>query len=109
MDAYILEGHEPKAVTLDEYFEWQKAEGKEVKRVDSTHVGDIWVSTVFLGLDHGYNGIPVLFETMVFGGDYDLSCDRYHTWAEAEAGHAEWVERIKTPPSTPHEGREEGT
>jgi hypothetical protein len=55
-------------------------------------VGDgfhILVSTVFLGLDHGWGDDedPLLFETMVFGGPNDQDCIRYTTWAEAERGH----------------------
>jgi hypothetical protein len=46
------------------------------------------VSTVFLGIDHNFgNGPPLLFETMVFGGEYDGYCKRYSTWEEAEGGH----------------------
>lgn len=52
------------------------------------------VSTVFLGIDHGFNGSLILFETMIFGGEHDESCSRYSTWAEAEAGHKKWVEKV---------------
>jgi hypothetical protein len=48
----------------------------------------ITVSTVFLGIDHGFGGDrPVLFETMIFGGPYNDHQVRYCTWAEAEHGH----------------------
>lgn len=53
---------------------------------------EIEISTVFLGLDHGYGvGDPLLFETLVFGGPRHMSGDRYSTWEEAEAGHAAFV------------------
>lgn len=66
-------------------------------RVGSTEVGEAWVSTVFLGLDHGWApGPPVLFETMVFGGPFNEEQDRYCTWDEAVVGHAEMVKRIDT-------------
>ena len=46
------------------------------------------VSTVFLGLDHAFDGgTPLLFETMIFGGEHDEYQERYATWDEAEAGH----------------------
>ena len=46
------------------------------------------VSTVFLGMDHSFDGgTPVLFETMIFGGEYDQFQERYCTWDEAEEGH----------------------
>lgn len=66
------------------------------RRVGMTKRWPITVSTVFIGIDHNFEpeGPPVLFETMVFDswrhGDY---CRRYHTWDEAQAGHAE-VEKM---------------
>ena len=55
------------------------------------------VSTVFLGLDHawGERGPRHIFETMVFGGDFDQETERYSTWAQAEAGHHAMVERLR--------------
>ena len=56
------------------------------------------ISTVFLGIDHGFNGIDIiLFETMVFDkkGDGGSVWRRYKTWDEAEKGHAEIVEELK--------------
>jgi hypothetical protein len=56
--------------------------------VSKTQVADIEVSTVFLGIDHQfYNGPPLLFETMVFGGDLDQTCRRCSTWDEAVEQH----------------------
>jgi len=50
------------------------------------------VSTVFLGIDHGFRGgDPVLWETMMFGGNYDLACDRYRSRRDAIVGHEMWV------------------
>jgi hypothetical protein len=52
--------------------------------VSKTQVADIEVSTVFLGIEHQfYNGPPLFFETMVFGGDLDQTCRRCSTWDEA--------------------------
>lgn len=65
--------------------------------------GKKWVSTVWLGIDHGLGqGPPVIFETMVFGlKDFgparpyhtpryqqNYAQERWHTEAEAIAGHA---------------------
>ena len=65
---------------------------RDHKRVAEATVNSMWISTVFLGLDHSYlSGPPILFETMVFPskGDYgDLLCWRYRTKAAAEAGHS---------------------
>ena len=76
------------------------------KRVRQTTLSDgRWVSTVFLGLDHGWGGgRPILFETMVFGakdgeerkdGEWeDEICERYASWEAAIHGHAQIVERL---------------
>lgn len=59
-----------------------------VNIVAQEHVGKVWVSTVFLGLDHSFGqGDPILFETMVFRDGHGEECERYCTWQEAEAGH----------------------
>ena len=67
--------------------------GMDNRRVAESTVGEMWVSTVFLGLNHSYHlgGPPLLFETMVFPSQdnySDMLCWRYSTKAEAEAGHA---------------------
>ena len=53
------------------------------------------VSTVFLGVDHSFGeGPSILFETMVFGGNWDLGQRRYSTWDEAEKGHRRVVDEV---------------
>ena len=49
----------------------------------------VTVSTVFLGLDHSFvpGSAPVLWETMIFGGDDDGYQERYTSRAAAVAGH----------------------
>lgn len=57
------------------------------------HIGDdvvknIRVSTVFLGVDHGWGrDRPILWETMIFGGKHDDYQERYASKQEALAGH----------------------
>lgn len=57
------------------------------------------VSTVFLGTDHQWSasGPRHIFETLVFGGPHDQAMARYATWAQAEAGHAAMVQRVREP------------
>jgi|694.fasta_scaffold04759_30 hypothetical protein len=64
------------------------------RKIDRTEISeDCTVSTVFLGLDHGITLLdadlraPVLFETMIFGGDHDGQTYRYSTFGEAKRGH----------------------
>lgn len=51
--------------------------------------GETTVSTVFLVTDHSFShsDSPVLFETMIFGGQYNDYQTRYHTYDEALEGH----------------------
>jgi hypothetical protein len=67
------------------------------RRVAATNVGKMWVSTVFLGLDHSWDpeGPPILFETMIFNGPWNEWQERYATWDEAVAGHEEAVRIAK--------------
>lgn len=53
------------------------------------------VSTVFLGIDHSFDGPPpVLWETMVFEGEFDGYQERYTSREIAEQRHAEIVGAI---------------
>lgn len=65
--------------------------------VAKTEVGeDIMVSTVFLGTDHQWgDGPPILYETLVFGGELDGEMERYSTQEDAKVGHAAMVERVQ--------------
>lgn len=96
---YVLDGHRPVPASMLEGARFLEDDTPR-RVVGLTHVGDARVSTVFLCLDHGYEGEPVLFESMIFGGPLDGEQCRYHTWEEAEAGHAELVERAKAADET---------
>lgn len=50
-----------------------------------------FISTVFLGLDHGFGGDPILFETMIFPEQTEW---RYRTLDEAEEGHLAAVRTV---------------
>lgn len=67
------------------------------RTVERTQIdSDIVVSTVFLGLDHSFvpNSPPVLFETLVFGGEHDGAMRRYYTWELAEQGHWQLIKEL---------------
>lgn len=96
-DYYILDGTTPVPATYRAYIRW-RIKNPMHRRIALDTVGDLEVSTVFLGLNHAYTREhpPVLFETMVFRGDESTGeQERYCTWAEAEAGHREMVERLE--------------
>jgi len=92
-DKYVLDEHgqpKPELDTLKwaEWFEhderrivrqqrWQRPDGKEV-----------FVSTVFLGLDHAWgHREPVLWETMTFIDGEDVAQYRYSSLRAAIVGH----------------------
>jgi len=55
------------------------------------------VSTIYMGLDMGIGrGLPpLIYESMVFGGDLDGYVDRYPTRAMALAGHRAIVRGVR--------------
>jgi hypothetical protein len=83
---------------------WMHLVGQaEYKRVASTVIpeSDVWVSTVWLGIDHGFHFLderhaPLIFETMVFGGKDEIM-DRYSTEDEAREGHVRVVLSLLPP------------
>lgn len=87
---YVLDGKTAKVATRDEWAQWLK-DSRDKKRIASTEYGDdIRVSTVFLGLNHAWgDGPPMIFETMIFGGEHSDDQVRCSTYEEAEAQHAE--------------------
>lgn len=79
-------------------------EDDDYRHVGSTEIGPYWVSTVWLGLDHGFGrGPPIIFETMVFlvrDPDEerhlaDIDTVRYSTEEEATKGHEDMVTLVR--------------
>ena len=90
---YVLDGHVPRRVATVR--EWGDARAAGGWRVAKDDVGDVFISTMFLGIDHRFDdaGPPLLFETMIFGGPDDEETWHYSTWDDAVAGHAVAVKR----------------
>jgi hypothetical protein len=104
---YILdENHQPvpagDLIEFGNFFQNDSA-----RRVAGTRLNGLFVSTIFLGLDHrcGY-GPPLFFETMIFRETpnaeiekiqkgFDQYQTRYSTWDEALAGHNRIVTIIR--------------
>ena len=85
---YRLEGK--VAVPVDDVLEWAKAFEGADRRVALDKLSDnVKVSTVFLGSNHNFANIdpPLIFETMIFGGEHDQWQDRCSTWEQAEEMH----------------------
>lgn len=92
---YILDGHKP--IPCDDLMEWAKWFETAERHIADTKIGKVRISTVFLGLDYRLegNGEPILFETMVFGGELDEETHRYTTWEKAEIGHKKMISKVK--------------
>lgn len=94
---YVLDADHKvvRAATISEWGAF-KSDFNANCRVAETFVGDLRVSTVFLGTDcsHGFGTVPVVFETMIFGPDRTDGFDRYATWDEAVAGHEACVRSL---------------
>lgn len=117
---WILDAdNNPKPVRVREWSEWYEAAARkgladgltnDPRRVAQTDLATVWVSTVFLGVNHQWgDGPPILFETMVFTREKfpkefagkikwhrdDLDTFRYSTWDDAVTGHNAIVRRYQ--------------
>jgi hypothetical protein len=86
---YILDGTEVKEAS--DIQEWAKAYSQNRRIGYHTTVEGVDISTVFLGFNHAWEGEPLLFETMVFGGKHDGFMDRCSTYDEAVEMHRKAV------------------
>lgn len=99
MKKYILDKQgipvpEPDLIKWSEWFEHSRKQ----RIVKQEIIGQSKVSTVFLSLDHGWilGKPPILWETMVFGGNLDLEQDRCSgTRKDALSMHKRMVKRVK--------------
>lgn len=84
---------EDGTVTPRDEWDEQDSDG----RLACTQVGGILVSTVFLGMDFQCNpsGPPLLWETMIFGGEEDLAGRRCSTESEAREQHDRIVASVR--------------
>ncbi len=98
MNRYVLnaDGEPVPEPDLFAWWRWFENTGNRVVDVDTR--GDARVSTVFLGLDHAFTngGAPVLWETMIFGGEHDGYCERYTSQADAVRGHEKALALLRT-------------
>ena len=100
---YILDNnHNPIPSSAGESSNWMENNPTrkqigcgELKDINGDNVR---VSTVFLGLDHGMpwdkDKTPVLWETMIFGGEHDQYQDRYTSYKDALEGHQKAITLI---------------
>jgi len=93
-DHYILRGRDIIPVDMWIWTDWLERDYPE-RVVGYWKFKSCNVSTVFLGLDHSFGGgVPILFETLVFGGPMEHAGERYATYDEAEAGHMRYCQEV---------------
>lgn len=103
---YILKNGKIKPASLMEWALW--FEDHQQRRIDMTDISGFekypkgeMVSTVFLGIDHGLcfeswkEHKPILFESMIFGGEYHNRGWRYSSLGEAKLGHWQIVDGLR--------------
>jgi hypothetical protein len=93
---HYIPGPDGKTPVETDLMTWAKwMESRQNMHLGDDTIEGVRISTVFLGLYHSFGGnVPVLWETMVFGGDLDQEQERYSSWQEAERGHKEMVEKV---------------
>lgn len=96
MNRYILENR--KAVPEPDLMKWANWIASTDRVIEKTQINPgVNVSTVFLGVDHQFGeGPPLIFETMIFGGNRDQDQWRYSTYEQAASGHRAVVETLST-------------
>ena len=99
---YLLdENKNPYKVSIEEAVKLYDDPVMKLVKQDRYHGNEIFISTVFLGMDHGWgdrenpNYKPLLFETMIFGGEHNDFQTRYHTYKEAVEGHEYALNLVK--------------
>jgi hypothetical protein len=96
-DKYILDsnGHPQPCHDLHAWARWFET-ANSTRQIAKTEIGEVFVSTVFLALDHAWgDGPPLLWETMIFGGKHHQFQERYLTRDEALAGHEQAVALVR--------------
>jgi hypothetical protein len=98
---YVLDerGDAVRASGLLSWARWME-DHKADCHLGSDQIGNAFVSTIFLGLDMRWmlrqnnQHAPLLWETMVFGGPYDLHQQRYVSRRDALEGHRRIVQML---------------
>lgn len=97
---YLLDKNKkPIPATLQEVM-IKRENDLDLRQVGYAEIDGVRISTIFLGLDHGWSDEPdhqpVLWETMVFGGYYDDYQERYTSHQDAIEGHQKMLSKIRS-------------
>ena len=96
MSLYWMLDARGELVETDDVRVWGQWFETAERQVAQDTIGDVRVSTVFIGLDHSFgSGPPLLWESMIFGGPLDGHMDRYTSRAAAIDGHQAMVAEVR--------------
>lgn len=91
------ENNNPTPCSLMEWGElFETEEGRKKKQIDFTEIDGYTISTVFLGIDHGFDLTkkPILFETMIFYRNESIYETQCATYDEAKKMHQDAIQWI---------------
>lgn len=75
------------------WMQWFSTNGRFISK---DIIGESTISTVFLGISYELSPDgPILFETMMFGGELDGICLRCSTLDQARKQHADTVKKVR--------------
>jgi len=101
-DNYIRhpDGSLEKCEDIIEYAAWFETADRQIARTAVPYRPDnkkaVIVSTVFLGINHGWDGTAILFETVTFDmPDESELGQRYETEEQARGGHKDIVCQVE--------------
>ena len=93
IDYHLFFDKSGKPISRDEWADLTTTEYKTIKREE---VGNLSVSTIWLGMNFALFGPPLIFETMVFADGHEIVYqDRYTTMEDALTGHKEALKWAK--------------
>jgi hypothetical protein len=90
---FILDGHEAVPCDVMTWARWFEKANRQVAR---DVVGDVVISTVFIGFNLAFESTRLhLFETMIFGGKREGYTTRCATWRDAEVMHTDALALVR--------------
>jgi len=92
MGLYVLDD-DGRPLPVDDFYAWSEWFMRTSRTLARDQIGAVDVSTIFLGI--GYGDPPLLWESMVFTSTGVLTACRWATQAEALAGHAALVAKVR--------------
>ena len=102
---YILDkdGNPVPCPDVKKWAKWFEKDGNRVVALNELPNG-VSVSTVFLGIDYNAprGGKPILWETMIFNGEYGGYQKRYTSLELAKEGHKKAVNLVRGKDCPPH-------